>query len=229
MRFKGRLGTAIALVLAPWLAAASTLYIVQSGNVTFSHLATWAASGVLQDAGTSDTGNITTLGILANGGTPFCINTAPPGSARLKFCLGVQSGSAATISLFAYNGASLVPLNININGTIYPFPSGAPTTLGTLRVVASGTSDTATSLDGTIAWNSSSALGKSEALYACGSNAQGHLVTIKDEAGTAGTYPITVSPAGGNTIDNGSTYIMAFNYQSTTFQCAGSSGNWIVN
>lgn len=217
---------AIAVVMAPWLIAAGASYIIQSGNVTYGHLATWAGSGVLQDAGTSDIGNINTEGITANGGTPFCISTAKSPAARVKFCLGVQAGNAATMSIFSYNGAAVVPFNININGTIYPFPA-TPTTLGTLRVVSSGTTDSATSLDGTIAWNSSSASGKTETLYACGSGGKGSIVTVTDEIGTAGTYPITVAPSGVNTINNASTYIMAFNYQSVTFQCAG-AGNWIV-
>lgn len=227
MTFRGRLCAAIALVLAPWLAAAGAAYIVQSGNVTYGHLSTWAASGTLQDAGTSDTGNINTLGIIANGGTPLCINTAPVGSPRLKFCLAAQTGSAATISLYAYNGAATVPLNININGNIYPFP-GTPTTLGTLRTVSSGTTDTASSADGTIAWNSSSTSAKTESLYSCSSSAKGLQVTVKDEYGSAGTYNISIAPAGSDTIDAATSYYLAFNYQSATFQCNG-AGNWLVN
>lgn len=226
MKRWGRIGGAAALVLAPWLMAATTAYIQQSGVVTYSHLAAWAAPGVLMDAGTSDSGIISTLGILANGGTPFCLNSAPVGQPRLKFCLAVQNGVAATMSLYSYNGEAIVPFQLNINGTIYPFPL-PPGSLGVFRQISSGSSDTASTLDGNLAWNSATALAKTESLYACSTGSKGNLLTVSDEKGTAGTYPITLSPSGGNTINNASTYIMAFNNQSVTMVCDG-AGNWIV-
>lgn len=224
-----RLATTLALVLVPslLLAQSSPPFIQQSGNVTNGHATSWVAPGTVQDAGTSDIGNINTLGITANGGTPLCISTAKSPNPRVKFCLGVLTGSAATLSIFSYNGAAVVPFDLNINGIIYPFPVTPSSLYGALRIIASGTTDSATSLDVTLAWNSASASGKTETLYACSSGSKGGIIIVKDEKGTAGTYPITVAPSGINTIDNAATYIMAFNYQSTQFQCDG-LGNWLV-
>lgn len=218
-----------ALFAWPVLVAAGSQFIVQSGNVTGGHAMSWASSGVAQDAGTSATGNISSLGVYGNGGTPFCVNSAQSSTAaRVVLCMGTQLNNSAYLSLSSQNGAATVPFDLVINGIVYPFP-GTPSTIGTLRQVSSGTTDSATSADGTVAWNSSSALAKTESLYACSSGSRGNLLTVVDEKGTAGTYPITLSPAGGNTINGGSTYIMAFNNQSTTLQCAGSDGNWVVN
>jgi hypothetical protein len=56
---------------------------------------------------------------------------------------------------------------------------------------------------------------------------------VKDEVGTAGTYPITVvigfGPA--DTIDGQPSFVLNTNFESVTFQCDGSSGatgNWLV-
>lgn len=44
-------------------------------------------------------------------------------------------------------------------------------------------------------------------------------ITVADCSGAAGTNLITINPlGGGRTIDGASSYVLAFNYQSTTFQ-----------
>lgn len=97
-----------------------------------------------------------------------------------------------------------------------------------LRAITSGSSDTALTTDGTIVWKSATALGKSESLYACNSGNNGKVLYIKDGQGTAGTYPITITPNGSDNIDGASTYIMAYNYQAIMLQCYGASTQWIV-
>lgn len=96
------------------------------------------------------------------------------------------------------------------------------------RIIASGSSDTAFTTDTTIAWNSSTASGKTETLYACNAANAWKTLIIKDEIGTAGTYPITLTPSAGNTIDGMSTFPMPANFYSAPIQCSGVSGNWLV-
>lgn len=173
--------------------------------------------------------------------------------AQFSIC---QTDSATTLFIQGVNGLATPSFYLNIGGVIYPFPgpgngdvlgpssavSGDTvcfnTTTGKLiadcgpspnafRNISSGTTDTATVSDNTIAWNSSSASGKTETLYACGSGQKGFPLYIKDEVGTAGTYPITLAPNGGNTIDNSALAYVAFNLQGVQLRCNG-LGNWIV-
>ena len=104
-------------------------------------------------------------------------------------------------------------------------PGGTTTPL--LRVISSGTTDTASTTDGTIAWNSSSASGKTENLYACNGGSNGKVLYVKDAIGTASTYQITLVPNGSDTIDGSASYFLAFNYQSATLQCLGATNNWM--
>jgi hypothetical protein len=97
-----------------------------------------------------------------------------------------------------------------------------------IREIASGTSDTALVTDVTIDWNSSSASGKTETLYACGTGQKGFNLYIKDEYGNAGTYNIALTPNGSDTIDkNLLNSNLTTNLQGIQLQCQG-SGNWIV-
>ena len=283
---------------------AQSQYIQQSGQVTSGHPGYFLYNGIMADGGPATNGNISELGITANGNFPFCIQTSKNHTSQYsQLCAGITN-SAGYFSVTGYNGA--VPtFNVIVNGTTYPFPGTAnvagpgsstvgylalwnntsgtllssvsPTTFldqsfgssvgeilcrdvsgwsvlapGTsgfvlqstgnsgcpvwasvnqaatpLRSVASGTTDSITSADanGTIVWNSSSANAKSEALINCILALNGMTVSVKDGIGTAGTYPITVSS---NSIDGSGTYYLAFTHQSVTFQCDGSTTNWIV-
>lgn len=96
-----------------------------------------------------------------------------------------------------------------------------------IRIISSGTTDTATSTDGTVAWNSASASAKSQTIYACAAGVNGRSLIIKDEKGTAGTYNVTITPVSG-TIDNASNFTLQFNLQSVTLQCDGTNTNWLV-
>lgn len=200
--------------------------VQQSGSVTPGHAAQWVTSGVVKDAGPATAGNLTELGISRNGGLPFCISSDPnPGNPRVQICEGVSLNGDGFISLNSYNGAAQVPLYFIVNGVTYQ-PFGGPVNGPAIRVVASGTTDISSSADGTIAWNSSSAAPKTDTIYACTLQFQGRLLTVKDEIGTASTYPITLSPASG-TIDGTASYVLPVNKQSATLQCDGAS-NWVV-
>lgn len=95
-----------------------------------------------------------------------------------------------------------------------------------VRKVTSGANDTATTADGTVAWNSSTASGKAETIYACSAGVQGRTLTIVDQIGTASKFFITITPASG-TIDNGPSVAISTTTQGVTVQCDGGS-NWVV-
>lgn len=211
------------------MALAQSQTVRQSGNVTNSHVTCWTTVGVVQDCGVSTgTNSATTFGLTANGGLPFCIqNTNDHTGPYVQVCEGINS-SNANIYVNSFNGASAPAFSVVINGTAYPFPSSVPYSASPLRTVASGTTDSVATADqnGTIAWNSNSTSPKAESLFACTSLISGFNVTIKDEAGTAGTYPITISSS--SNIDGLAAYIMAFNYQAVRLQCNGTLAAWIV-
>jgi hypothetical protein len=126
--------------------------------------------------------------------------------------------SAVSNNAVCFNGTS---------GTIIKDCGIPPANPDIFREVTSGTTDAASSSDVTIAWNSSSAATKTESLYACNSGVKGKQLYIKDEYGSAGTYPYTLAPNGADTIDTGSFYYLSANFQGVALQCNG-SGNWIV-
>ena len=96
-----------------------TSTVLQSGTITRNHLATWAAPGVIGDAGSSLTPGISSLGIFSNGGLPLAIaNTSTPGEpsgpySQLGFGI---SQTAAYLNVQSYNGAAPLPLDFIING-----------------------------------------------------------------------------------------------------------------
>ena len=103
------------LLVLPLPACAQT--VQQGGNVTYGHAASWAASGVLQDAGTAAAGKLNSLGLYGSGGDPFGITssaTPPPFSGSYwNFGMGVSAASGGTIDL---TGPSAKPVTINIQG-----------------------------------------------------------------------------------------------------------------
>jgi hypothetical protein len=137
----------------------------------------------------------------------------------------VCRSASAWVALPA-GGAGQVLTSNGTNGCPQWSSGGATTPL--LRVVTSGTTDTALTTDGTVAWASASASGKTETLYACNSGNNGKVLYIKDAQGTAGTYPITIAPNGSDTIDGQALYTMAFNYQAVMLQCYGAATKWMV-
>lgn len=223
-----------ALFFLPWLtisAYGQSNSVEQSGPISPGHVPVFVTNGVIGDGGVSTNGNINTFGITSSSGIPFClqdtqIHTGP----YRQFCFGLTS-SGANIYLTPYGGEANQTLNFVINGVTIPFPQPIPPppiAATPLRTVTSGSTDTATILDanGTVAWNSSSALAKTETLPTCNFAANGFTVAIKDEIGTAGTYPITIT--GAQTLDGQAVYIMAFNHQATAFQCDSTESNWVV-
>lgn len=95
-----------------------------------------------------------------------------------------------------------------------------------LRIVASGSSDTATLADGTIVWDKGSGSPSSENLPACTAALKGRIFTVKDGKGDAATNNITVS-APSSSIDGGEAYDIDQPHAAATFQCDGVS-TWQV-
>ena len=220
-----------ALLLATPRCFGQSQSVQQSGPVTAGHATSWTTNGIVQDAGTANVGAVTELGITKNGGQPFCISDTKVRTAQYnQLCLGIDSAGSANIYVTGYGGATNT-LTIWIDGTPYTFPQTIPPppiAATPLRNISSGTTDTVTSNDanGTVVWNSSTAMGKTETLPQCTNTINGFTVAIKDYAGTAGTYPITVTSV--SALDQQVAYIMAFNFQSTTFQCDGAVTAWVV-
>lgn len=109
--------------------------------------------------------------------------------------------------------------------------ASCPTAIFKVCAVSTSSNTTAAGLYyATYAWTST-AMTKSETLGdACGPMGanDGETVIVKDESGTAAGYPITVAPQSGNTIDGGGSFVLNSNFQSATFQCDGTTSNWIV-
>ena len=94
----------------------------------------------------------------------------------------------------------------------------------------------------TYEWNNANGAAVTQTIptsLTCGGSlaTNGFTFTVKDETGTAGTYPITVVPAGSDTIDQTDNatkpFVLNANFESITFQCDGAPtsgipGNWLV-
>jgi hypothetical protein len=95
-------------------------------------------------------------------------------------------------------------------------------------ITGTTTTDTATSTDVVINWNSTAASAKSESIPACSSGNTGKFFIIKDEEANSQTYAITITPASG-TIEKTTSFVASLNAGSWTLVCDGSGTNWTVN
>lgn len=99
------------------------------------------------------------------------------------------------------------------------------------RAISTGTTDAAVTTDCTIAWNSAATGAKTEVLFACATSTKSAKLTVLDQKGTAGLYPITIQANGTNKLIyvgvSYSTLSMPFGGQSYNIQCDG-TGNWVV-
>ena len=118
------------------------------------------------------------------------------------------------------------PVNFQVNGSVVMFvvsaigpqgPAGGGG--GNLRVVTASGNISVLSTDNTIIINKTIAATTTVTLPA--SPAINQPVTIKDGAGNANTYNITVS-GNGNTIDGGNTYVIGGAYGSISMMWTGS-------
>jgi hypothetical protein len=124
---------ALLFLLLPSLAWAQNGGNVKyTGHVTPRHVTMWATNGVVMDAGTAAGGpsgvNPNTFGITAPG-TPFCITdvpTTPAPNGYYQLCFGANALGGGLISYNAYGAAIPLPLQADVNGTIFAIGSGVP-------------------------------------------------------------------------------------------------------
>ena len=96
------------------------------------------------------------------------------------------------------------------------------------RQIVAGAADTATIHDHYIDWSSATASAKAETIPGCNAGNAGLELYIDDEAGTAGTYNITITPASGQ-INYSTSYVMTgTNGHSVHVHCDGVQ-NWVLN
>ena len=125
--------------------------ILQNGTVSPRHLVSWTTTGVVQDAGSSATPGVSSLGLFGNGGTPFSItNSAVPGAPvgiYSQLNAGVSS-TAAYINVDTF-GTTALPLDFNINGsTVFSVTASGPTFGTPVPVNSGGTGLSATPTNG---------------------------------------------------------------------------------
>jgi hypothetical protein len=130
----------LALLLLVASLSSAPAQIQQSGTITPGHVPVWIAPGILGDGGPATAGNLSNVGITANDGLPFCINTGPTSGAYDELCLSVGLGGVGQLSLQNFNGAVAIPFQLLINGTPYSFTSGG----GLVTSVTAGTGITVT-------------------------------------------------------------------------------------
>src|SRR5438105_2046565 len=114
-----------ALLLAPLSSYAQN--VRQTGTITPGHAAAWSANGVIRDAGTAASGNLTSVGVTNNGGPGICLNSAPITQPFNQLCLSVSTSAAASLSLQNYGGAAAQSLNIVVNGSPLNLPPSGGT------------------------------------------------------------------------------------------------------
>lgn len=104
--------------------SAANYPIVQTGTVTYGHVAQWVTDGVVKDGGTATNGTLTEVGITKNGGIAVGVNSLPitsvAGYSQLGY--GIDSSGKATFYANSYGGAPACSVFFNINGIVYPFP-----------------------------------------------------------------------------------------------------------
>ncbi len=117
----------LAIAFAALFPALAWAQIQPSGNFTPGHAykALNSKGTAAGDAGGANGGppgvGLTELGI-TNTGLPFCINSGPTTGQYHQICMGANSSGGGLIAYEAKNGATQLPLNIDVNGTLYPFP-----------------------------------------------------------------------------------------------------------
>jgi hypothetical protein len=143
---------------------------------------------------------------------------------------GVDHWSLAVTPGFATIGAFGI---VKPDGTTLTILNGlltATSTSGISRIVTSGTTDSATTADGTIVWHSSSLSAKTETLPQCTSSAgiSGHTFWVKGAKGDEATNNITVQATGGSTFDGNANAIVNVAYGGYGFQCDGNNYDVLV-
>jgi len=125
--------------------------VQQTGSVSPGHLVSWTASGVVQDAGSSASPYVNSLGLYGRGGKPLSITNTPvpgnPSGVWSQLNAGVST-SAAYINVDTF-GTTAIPLNLSVNGTtVLSVTQSGPAFAAPVPVSSGGTGLTATPANG---------------------------------------------------------------------------------
>ena len=113
----------VALVLSCVAAfAQSGKPLVQSGNVTPTHVWCVTTNGVAQDCGTAAIPFATTFGTWGTGPTNCAWTALVTSGAAQQICLGGTTSGGAELYVQNYGSAPALPLTFSLNGTKYQFP-----------------------------------------------------------------------------------------------------------
>jgi hypothetical protein len=255
LRVIQRLVIALAIIAAPASVYAQSA-LLQGGPLTAGHVPmyinSYSQQPVVVDSGPASGGppgtGLGELGLTARGtgtppyanagtgpfGTNFCDYDAPITNATgyHYLCWSPNAQGGGLIAFGAGGTASPEALQIAVNGTLYQFPPqnypGGGIYYHRRTITGTATTDTALLSDVVINWNSTAASAKSETLPGCTTANDGELLIIKDEAATAGVYPITLTPLSG-TIEKTSSFSASISAGSWSVVCDGSTTNWTVN
>ena len=124
-------------------------FIQQVGSVTPGHVVTWVAPGIVQDAGSSASSYISSLGVYGLGGLPFAITnspTPPPFTGALsQIGMGI-SATEGYVAVNSPNNLNGLPFAVKINGVdvLLLSATGALTLPTPLPVSSGGTGLSAT-------------------------------------------------------------------------------------
>lgn len=155
-------------------------------------------------------------------GTPLAYTP----SISIANCYGISTGPNSGNAINHDSSACLATVYQRaIDGTTWR--DGLP--VSTVRVISTGSADTITTADigGLVKWSSSTATAKVETLLACTAGLAGRTLSIKDGAGSAAAYPLTITPTAG-TIDSSASFAITTSKQGVTMICDGIS-DWVLN
>jgi hypothetical protein len=138
-----------AMVAVGWggTAAAQNAPVYSTGVLTPGHALVVVQTGtpggnIVKDGGPALAGNFTEIGV-TNDGLPVCIRDK---SQTHIFCVGANSLGGGLISYQPIGSGVPLPLQFNLNGTLYPFPFTSGGILGPVS----------TTVDNLAAWNNTS-------------------------------------------------------------------------
>ncbi|HSS26142.1 MAG TPA: glycosyl hydrolase family 28-related protein [Mycobacterium sp.] len=109
--------------------------VLTPGHALVLQQAGTPGSAVTRDAGPAIAGNFTELGI-TNDGLPLCVRDK---AQQHLLCFGANALGGGLISFNPVGSGTATPLNVNINGQMFPFPTGGsgPSAVSPLNAVLS--------------------------------------------------------------------------------------------